>query len=209
MQVRSLSIGLFILTAALSAALSAQAADPRRPRAFRSERRPGSALSGRRAGNARTHCQERSFHGRSDYGNFADAERRNHIKQSTTAHLVRDSDGRTRREQSLNGLGALGTPAANTQAVFISDPVAGVSYARIPTTARFRNWRNPAAAAAAATASNLHRPMRPVGAVASIPPTSRPNRSEGKPSKAYRRMEPASLRPSPQAPWATKCPSRW
>ena len=56
----------------------------------------------------------------------------NHIHQSTTAHLVRDSEGRTRREQSLNGLGALGAPAANTQAVFISDPVAGVSYALEP-----------------------------------------------------------------------------
>jgi hypothetical protein len=56
----------------------------------------------------------------------------NHIKQSTTAHLVRDSEGRTRREQSLNGLGALGAPAGNTRAVFISDPVAGVSYALNP-----------------------------------------------------------------------------
>jgi hypothetical protein len=56
----------------------------------------------------------------------------NHIRQSTTAHLVRDSEGRTRREQSLNGLGALGAPADNAQAVFISDPVLGVSYALNP-----------------------------------------------------------------------------
>ena len=56
----------------------------------------------------------------------------NHIKQSTTAHLVRDSEGRTRREQSLNGLGALGAPSGNARAVFISDPVAGVSYALNP-----------------------------------------------------------------------------
>jgi hypothetical protein len=56
----------------------------------------------------------------------------NHIHQTTAAHLVRDSEGRTRREQSLNGLGALGAAAGNAQAVFISDPVAGVSYALNP-----------------------------------------------------------------------------
>lgn len=55
----------------------------------------------------------------------------NHIKQSTTAHLVRDAEGRTRREQSLNGLGALGV-ATNALAIFITDPVAGVSYALNP-----------------------------------------------------------------------------
>ena len=37
----------------------------------------------------------------------------NHIHQTTTAHMVRDSEGRTRREQSLNGLGALGSTSAN------------------------------------------------------------------------------------------------
>jgi hypothetical protein len=56
----------------------------------------------------------------------------NHIRQSTAAHLVRDSEGRTRREQSLNGLGALGAAEGNARAVFISDPVAGVSYALNP-----------------------------------------------------------------------------
>lgn len=56
----------------------------------------------------------------------------NHIHQSTTAHLVRDSEGRTRREQSLSGLGALGAPAGNSRAIFINDPVAGVSYALNP-----------------------------------------------------------------------------
>jgi hypothetical protein len=56
----------------------------------------------------------------------------NHIHQTTTAHLVRDSEGRTRREQSLSGLGVLGSPSGNTQAVFIDDPVAGVNYALNP-----------------------------------------------------------------------------
>lgn len=52
----------------------------------------------------------------------------NHIRQSTAAKVYRDSEGRTRREQSvnLNGL----TPNANMpQVVFIHDPVAGVNLA--------------------------------------------------------------------------------
>jgi len=56
----------------------------------------------------------------------------NHIHQTTTAHMVRDSEGRTRREQSLSGLGVLGSPSSNTQAIFIDDPVAGVTYALNP-----------------------------------------------------------------------------
>jgi hypothetical protein len=56
----------------------------------------------------------------------------NHIRQTTKLRLYRDSEGRTRREQSLNSLGGL---AANTNlppVVFISDPVAGVNYALSP-----------------------------------------------------------------------------
>jgi hypothetical protein len=54
-----------------------------------------------------------------------------HIKQSTTVHVFRDSEGRTRREETLNlnglAVGANnGTPA---QMVFINDPVARSSYA--------------------------------------------------------------------------------
>src|SRR6202050_4459735 len=41
----------------------------------------------------------------------------NRIHQTATAHMVRDSEGRTRREQSLSGLGALGSPTANSQAI--------------------------------------------------------------------------------------------
>ncbi len=54
-----------------------------------------------------------------------------HIKQSTTVHVYRDSEGRTRREETLNlnglAVGANnGTPA---QMVFLNDPVARTSYA--------------------------------------------------------------------------------
>jgi len=56
----------------------------------------------------------------------------NHIHQTTTAHMARDSEGRTRREQSLTGLGALSAEAARGNAVFITDPVTGVSFALNP-----------------------------------------------------------------------------
>ena len=55
-----------------------------------------------------------------------------HIRQTTTAHLARDSEGRTRREQSLSGLGALGAAGTRGNAIFITDPVAGLSYALNP-----------------------------------------------------------------------------
>jgi hypothetical protein len=56
----------------------------------------------------------------------------NRIRQTSTAHMVRDSDGRTRREESLAGLGALATGGGAQQVIFIHDPVAGASYALDP-----------------------------------------------------------------------------
>ncbi len=53
----------------------------------------------------------------------------NHIKQTSTLHLYRDSEGRTRREQSLNNVGG----AAGDSVVFINDPVAGMNFALNPT----------------------------------------------------------------------------
>ena len=54
----------------------------------------------------------------------------NHIKQTVTVHVARDSEGRTRREQSLsNTLNGLAPNSNLPQVVFISDPVAGASYA--------------------------------------------------------------------------------
>ena len=53
----------------------------------------------------------------------------NHIKQSTTARIYRDSEGRTRTEQSLNGLGALAGNSNLPKVIFINDPVAGANYA--------------------------------------------------------------------------------
>jgi hypothetical protein len=53
----------------------------------------------------------------------------NHIRQSTTSRIFRDSEGRTRTEQSLNGLGALAGNTNLPKVVFIHDPVAGANYA--------------------------------------------------------------------------------
>ena len=54
----------------------------------------------------------------------------NRIVNRVTSSMARDSEGRTRREQSLKGLGIFGNAAGEepVQTVFINDPVAGVTY---------------------------------------------------------------------------------
>jgi hypothetical protein len=54
-----------------------------------------------------------------------------HIKQSNTVHVYRDSEGRTRREETINFDGASGTTntATQNQMVFINDPVTRTNYA--------------------------------------------------------------------------------
>ena len=56
----------------------------------------------------------------------------NHIHQVTKLRYYRDGEGRTRREQSLNSLGALASNTHLPPVIFISDPVAGVNYALSP-----------------------------------------------------------------------------
>ena len=56
----------------------------------------------------------------------------NRIHQIASSNLYRDSAGRTRREQSLNGLGSLAADGNLPQVVFINDPVEGVSYSLNP-----------------------------------------------------------------------------
>src|SRR6187431_2762158 len=51
----------------------------------------------------------------------------NRIINRITSMLYRDSEGRTRREQSLKGLGIFGTGDQALQTIFINDPVAGVT----------------------------------------------------------------------------------
>ena len=52
----------------------------------------------------------------------------NRIINKFTSLLYRDSEGRTRREQSFKGLGVLGVGEEPLKTIFINDPVAGVTY---------------------------------------------------------------------------------
>jgi hypothetical protein len=52
----------------------------------------------------------------------------NRIVNRITSMLYRDSEGRTRREQSLKGLGMFGAGEEPFQTIFINDPVAGVTF---------------------------------------------------------------------------------
>ena len=52
----------------------------------------------------------------------------NRIINRITSMLYRDSEGRTRREQSLKGLGIFGTGDEAIQTIFINDAVGGVTY---------------------------------------------------------------------------------
>jgi hypothetical protein len=52
----------------------------------------------------------------------------NRIVNRITSTVYRDSEGRTRREQTLKGLGVFGTGDEPLQTIFINDPVGGVTY---------------------------------------------------------------------------------
>src|SRR5579871_4713934 len=51
-----------------------------------------------------------------------------HIQRTITASVARDSEGRTRREQTIGAIGALAGSTEPRKEVFIHDPVAGSSY---------------------------------------------------------------------------------
>src|ERR1043166_4883807 len=57
----------------------------------------------------------------------------NRIRQTTTVKAYRDSEGRTRSEQSLKTLNGLAPNANLPEMVFINDPVGGANYALNPT----------------------------------------------------------------------------
>ena len=52
----------------------------------------------------------------------------NRIVRKNTAQLYRDTEGRTRREQTVSYIGPYAPSGDETQTVFINDPVAGFSY---------------------------------------------------------------------------------
>lgn len=53
----------------------------------------------------------------------------NRIKRSSTVRFYRDSEGRTRREQTVGAMLGRAADANNPEVAFINDPVAGVNYA--------------------------------------------------------------------------------
>jgi TonB family protein len=58
----------------------------------------------------------------------------NRIVNKSTAAIYRDSEGRTRREQTLRAIGSFANGGEAPQTVFISDPIAGTSYLLDPRT---------------------------------------------------------------------------
>jgi hypothetical protein len=52
----------------------------------------------------------------------------NRIVNRSSSLVFRDSEGRTRREQTLNAIGGFANAVDPIQTIFINDPVAGVSY---------------------------------------------------------------------------------
>lgn len=58
----------------------------------------------------------------------------NRIVNKSVAQVFRDSEGRTRREQTIKAIGAMARGGAPQQAIFINDPVAGTSYSLDPKT---------------------------------------------------------------------------
>lgn len=56
------------------------------------------------------------------------------LAQKTTARVYRDSEGRTRREQSAGTIGPFGAAGATPRMVFINDPIAGIAYTLYPDT---------------------------------------------------------------------------
>jgi hypothetical protein len=56
----------------------------------------------------------------------------NRIRQVSTVHVYRDSEGRTRREQALNAIGGVVSNSNLPTVVFINDPVTGLNYALSP-----------------------------------------------------------------------------
>ncbi len=69
----------------------------------------------------------------------------NRIRRKTTAMIYRDSQGRTRREQSLGAVIPWGPAKEPVNTVFISDPVAGLNYILEPGTRTARKMTKPAA----------------------------------------------------------------
>jgi len=102
----------------------------------------------------------------------------NRIRQLSTVHVARDSEGRTRSEQTLRNLGGLAPNANLPQVVFINDPVAKVNYALNSTahTAAKSAW-NPSSTPARPTMRRPPSDAAPNNSAADLrqTPTANPN----------------------------------
>jgi hypothetical protein len=56
----------------------------------------------------------------------------NRIHRTTSGSIARDSEGRTRREQTISGIGPMATSGEAMKSVMIHDPVAGATYSLEP-----------------------------------------------------------------------------
>jgi len=52
----------------------------------------------------------------------------NVIHRTNTSSIARDSEGRTRRDQTISAIGSIGASGSSLKSTMIHDPVAGVSY---------------------------------------------------------------------------------
>ena len=52
----------------------------------------------------------------------------NVIHRTNSASIARDSEGRTRRDQTISAIGSIGASASSLKSTMIHDPVAGMSY---------------------------------------------------------------------------------
>lgn len=96
------------------------------------------------------------------------------LTRKTTARVYRDSEGRTRREQSAAPVGPFATTGDAPRVIFISDPVAGVSYTLLPDSRSARK-----------------RTLRPAPGASgrNFPPPKPPGSRDDRPSSDERKTE--------------------
>jgi len=66
----------------------------------------------------------------------------NRITRTSKASIYRDSEGRTRRDQTLNHIGPWATADEPAQTIFINDPIAGANYTLNPRTRTAQKMSN-------------------------------------------------------------------
>jgi hypothetical protein len=128
------------------------------------------------------------------------------IERTVRARFYRDSEGRTRREQTILGMGPLG----ESQAVSIVDPVAGVMYGLNPSTREGRRSPIPAQTVMMRRSDTPPPPPPPPppgeyssSATAPPPPPSPPGSGAGVPRGATTARGPAGVLNLPE-PLGTK-----